>query len=126
MSTPPKPARQTLPRSFQAAFAGLAHGIRTQRNMQIHLGLAAAAGVAAVLLGLSRIESGLVIVCIGLMWSVELLNTAVEVVVDDLSPEYHAHARIAKDVAAAAVLMAALSSATVGVLLFVPRIWDML
>jgi len=114
--------RTTLLNAFRVAFHGFGYALRTQRNLQIHLAIGAIVGVAGVVFGLSRIEWCLIVLCVGLTWTAELLNTSVEVLVDLLSPEYHERARVAKDVAAAAVLCSALASAAVGLLIFGPKI----
>jgi diacylglycerol kinase (ATP) len=125
VTTPPhfeRPRRQTLPRSFRAAFAGLFYGLRTQRNLQIHAAAAVLVVLAAIVLRLTRVEWCLIVLCIGLMAAAELLNTAVEVTLDRLWPQYDDGVRVAKDVAAAAVLMAAITSIVVGLIVFVPRL----
>lgn len=114
--------RAGLASSFACAGKGFAHAMRTQRNMRIH----ACFAVVAVGLGaLFRIpvEEWLVIaVFVALVISLELVNTALEAVVDLASPHYHSLARIAKDCAAGAVLVSALIAFIVGVVLFAPRI----
>jgi diacylglycerol kinase (ATP) len=114
--------RTTLANAFRVAFNGFIYGLRTQRNLQIHLVIGGLVAVAGLVLRLDRWEWCLIVLCIGLTWTAELLNTAIEVLVDLLSPEYHERARVAKDVAAAAVLCAAITSATVGLLVFGPRL----
>jgi len=117
-----RPQRTSLIGAFRAAFAGLGYAVRTQPNMQVHIFGAAAVSIAGVVLGLSAVEWCLVALCIGLMWATELLNTSVEVIIDDLSPEYRDHARIAKDVAAGAVLSSAIAAAIVGLIVFLPKV----
>jgi diacylglycerol kinase len=104
--------------AFRCAFVGFGYALRTQRNLQIHLAIGAAVGIAGFLFGLSKYEWCLIVLCIGLTWTAELLNTSVEVLVDLLSPEYHERARVAKDVAAAAVLSSSIAAAVVGLLVF--------
>lgn len=114
--------RTTLVNAFRVAFVGFAYALRTQRNLQIHLAIGLAVGIAGIVFRLSKLEWCLIVLCIGMTWTAELLNTSVEVLVDLLSPEYHERARVAKDVAAAAVLCAAGASAVVGLLIFGPRL----
>jgi diacylglycerol kinase len=121
----PAPRRTTLVNAFRVAFHGFAYGVRTQRNLQIHLVMSAAVAGAGLFFRVSRLEWMAIALCIGLMWTAELLNTSVEVLVDLLSPEYHERARVAKDVAAAGVLCAALAAAVVGVIVFGPRLVGM-
>jgi diacylglycerol kinase (ATP) len=72
---------------------------------------------------ISRLEWALVALAVGLVWSLELANTAVEAVVNLVSPDYHPLAGRAKDVAAGAVLVGAVAALAVGLLVFGPRIW---
>lgn len=103
---------------FKCAVRGILYALKTQLNMRIHCLAAAAALVLAWVTGISRLELLWVILAIFLVLVTELLNTAVEAVVDLVSPEYHSLARAAKDVAAGAVLMAALHSLVVAFFVF--------
>ena len=109
-------------KSFKNAFQGLVYALRTQKNAQIHL----VATVIVLLLGyalkISIIEFMIILLCVSFVWAAELLNTAIESLVDLCSPDYHPFARISKDLAAAAVLISALASAVIGFLIFIPRI----
>lgn len=73
--------------------------------------------------GISRLEWALVALAVGTVWTAELLNTALEVVVNLVSPDYHPLAGKAKDVASGAVLMAGFAALAVGLLVFGPRVW---
>lgn len=86
--------------------------------MQIHVAAAIVVLAAAWLLQIPRSDVLLVLFSIGLVTSLELVNTAIEAVVDLASPEWHAKAKIAKDVGAGAVLVAAILSVLIGVLVF--------
>jgi diacylglycerol kinase (ATP) len=113
--------------SFRYAFAGLGYVLRTQRNAWIH----AAAGLLVVLvcvwLNLTRQEWALIVLAIALVWTAEFLNTALEAVVDLASQQArHELARVGKDVGAAAVLIAAASSAVIGLLVIGPPLWERL
>ena len=110
-------------RSFGYAFAGLFHAWRTQRHMRIHVGLGVLASVLALALGVTPGEWAALIAAMTLVLFAEMLNTVVEVVVDLASPEVHPLAKIAKDVAAGAVLVTAMGAVAVGAVLFLPRIW---
>ena len=109
--------------SFGYAFRGVAAALRTEVHLRFH----AAATVAVLGLGwyfgLARWEWALVALAVGLVWSLELVNTAVEAVVNLVSPEYHPLAGRAKDVAAGAVLVGALAALAIGLLIFGPRVW---
>lgn len=113
--------RFSLAQAFSCAGAGVAHAVRTQRNMKIHLAVA----VLAVALGFAlRIDAPswlAVIVCIALVIAMECVNTAVEAVVDLVSPGYAELARVAKDCAAGAVLVCAAGAVVVGAVVFLPR-----
>jgi diacylglycerol kinase (ATP) len=112
--------------SFGHALRGLVAAWRTE----VHLRLHGAATVAVLGLGwyvgLARWEWALVALAVGLVWSLELLNTAVEAVVNLVSPEWHPLAGRAKDVAAGAVLAGAAAALAVGLLVFGPRLWALL
>ncbi|CAB3392127.1 diacylglycerol kinase [Kyrpidia spormannii] len=115
-------SRRRLTDSFRCAADGVVHALRTQRNMRVHFALAVAALVAALLFQLSTVELALVFVSISFVIAAELFNTAVEAVVDLVSPQYHPLARIAKDTAAAAVLLAAINALVVGYFVFLGKI----
>ncbi|HKY85076.1 MAG TPA: diacylglycerol kinase family protein [Anaerolineales bacterium] len=114
------PRRTSRLRSFGHAFAGMAHVLRTQRNAWIH----AVATVTVVALGLwLRVTSSQwppLLLAIGLVWMAEFVNTALEAVVDMASPGRNPLARVGKDVGAAAVLVAALAAAIVGLVILLP------
>jgi diacylglycerol kinase (ATP) len=108
--------------SFQYAWAGLSYAFVTQRNFRIHTIVGSAAIALGIFLGLKPMEIALIGITIGLVMGMELLNTAIESVVDlSVGQTYHELAKIAKDCAAAAVLVSALVSVLVaGLLLFPP------
>ncbi|MGG4497426.1 diacylglycerol kinase family protein [Brevibacillus reuszeri] len=109
-----------LVRSFSYALQGIVHTVKTQRNMQIHVAAATLVLAAAWWLQIPRSDVLLVFFSIGLVFSLELLNTAVEAVVDLVSPKWHAKAKIAKDASAGAVLVSAILSAGIGITIFGP------
>jgi len=115
----------TFLRSLGFALAGIGFLFRTQRNAQIHAAAAALVVLAAWLLGVSALEWLALLAAITIVIVAEGLNTAVEAVVDLVSPDYHQRARHAKDVAAGAVLLAAVGAAGIGMLVFVPRMWQL-
>lgn len=94
----------------------------TQRNMRIHLAAAVAVLAAAVWFGLSPAETAVIVLAVALVMVAETLNSAVEKAVDMITGEYHPLARIVKDAAAGAVLLAAFFSAVIGALVFLPHI----
>ena len=113
-------------RSFKFAAEGIAHGFRTQRNMRVELGVAVVVIFAGILLRIAAVEWAVILVCIGLVLSAELINTVIELAVDLLVQHYHPMAKVAKDAGAGAVLIAALTSVAVGIAIFGPRLWHIL
>jgi diacylglycerol kinase len=103
--------------SFKNAFAGIFHVIRTQRNTWIYLVVTILVILAGILLHIDWYEWLFLIIFIGLIWSAECFNTAIESVVDLASPELHPIAKIAKDTAAAGVLILAIGAALVGIII---------
>lgn len=112
-------------KSFAYALQGLAFLVRTQANARVHLLATVLVCAAGLTLGLSREEWLWVTMAIVLVWSAEAFNTAIEQLADTLHPERHPGIGRAKDVAAAAVLIAALGAAAIGVLVFMPHLTDM-
>lgn len=108
--------------SFRYAFAGLWYALRTQRNLRIHLSAAIIVVLLGALLGLSSVEWALLALTIGAVVVSELFNTVIEALVNLVSPERHPLAKVAKDVAAAAVLCMAIMAVAVGLAVFVPRL----
>jgi len=106
-------------RSLVFAWQGLAYAWRSQRNFRIEVVLAALALAAASWLGVDPVP---ILLLIGLVLTLELLNTALEAVVDLASPAEHPLAKAAKDTSAAAVLVASLVALAVGAVLFLPPI----
>lgn len=109
--------------SFAYAFAGLGYLLRTQRNARIHVLLGACAVALGVLVRLERCEWLVLVLTITLVLAGEGLNTALEVTVNLVTCDYHPLARIAKDVAAGAVLLCALASIIIGGIIFWPHLW---
>lgn len=112
----------TLYDAFRYAGEGVLTAFRTQRNFRIHVAVGTLAVELAVILGLARWEWAILILAVGEVLTLELINTAVEAVVDLASPGYHRLAKVAKDVVAAAVLVEAATAAGVGGLIFLPRL----
>lgn len=112
--------------SFGYAFQGIGYAWSTQRHLRIHAVLAALAVLLGVVLRIGPTEWAVLCLTVVAVIALELLNTVVEAVVDLASPDYHPLAKVAKDVAAGAVLVAACGGVAVGAFLFVPRIWSLL
>jgi diacylglycerol kinase len=109
--------------SFVPAFAGWAHVLRTQPNAWVHAAVTIAVVALALWLRVERVEWLALLLAIGLVWVTEFFNTALEAVVDLASPRQHRLAKAAKDVAAGAVVVAALIAALVGLLVLWPPLW---
>jgi diacylglycerol kinase len=110
--------------SFRYAFAGLAYVLRTQRNMWIHITIAAGVVALGLWLGLGTVEWAILIVTMALVFTAEFANTIVETTIDLITPEYHSLAKTAKDVAAGAVLLSAIAAVIIGLLVFGPHLWE--
>ncbi len=112
----------SLVASFAHAGEGIAYSLRTQRNMRIHAGFALAAIILGFVYAITPTQWLIVILCIGCVFGLECINTALESLVDLVSPEYHELAKHAKDAAAAGVLCAAIASLIIGVMLYAPAL----
>jgi diacylglycerol kinase (ATP) len=107
--------------SFRYAWMGLAYAFTTQRNFRIHVVVGVLAMSLALALHLAPVELAVLSIVVGLVLAMELLNTALEAAVDlAVGSTYHELAKIAKDCAAGAVLISAMSSLLVGCLLLLP------
>jgi len=105
-------------RAFHFAFEGIIYATRTQLNMRIHWVAAALALAATLYLRLQRPYVIAIVIAIALVLAFELINTAIEAIVDLVTPEIHPLAKIAKDAAAGAVLIVAFAAVIVGYLTF--------
>jgi len=115
-----KKARSLL-QSFAFAFDGIWYSLKTQRNMRIHFFSALIVLVAAPFFKITSTEFLILIFTISLVIVSEMFNTAIEAAVDLATDKYHELAKIAKNVAAAAVLISALNAVVVGYFLFIAR-----
>lgn len=109
-------------RSFKFAFEGLATEFKKGRNFRIQITCGIIAIILGVVLGLELSEWLSLILIITLVLILELINTSLEAIVDLVSPEIHPKAKLAKDVAAGAVLVGAIGSVVIGVIIFLPKI----
>lgn len=107
-----------LARSFNSALEGIVYALRTQRNVKIHFVVTALVLFASVWLSITKTELILLLITIALVLITEMINSSLEVVLDLAVERYHPLARIAKDVAAGAVLFATLNAVVVGYLIF--------
>ncbi|MEL6158086.1 MAG: diacylglycerol kinase family protein [Cyanobacteria bacterium J06554_11] len=113
--------------SFKYAWAGISYAFRTQRNFRVHTGVGTAAMLLCWTLKVSTVEIAVVCLTIGAVLVMEILNTALESLVDlTVGQTYHELAKIAKDCAAGAVLMAAIVALIIAMLIFIPPLWVLL
>lgn len=104
--------------TFRHAWEGIVYAFRTQINMRVHVAATLLVGIMGYILHISAIDWLFVITAMALVLVAEMINTAIETTVDLISPEFHPLAKIAKDTAAGAVLMAAVFAVIVGCLVF--------
>lgn len=118
----PKKEYKKLINSFKYAIEGFISSFKTERNMKIHV----LATIVVILLGiyvkLNFVEWCVIAIAIAVVIAGELFNTAIETVVDMVSPEKNPKAKLAKDISAAAVLALAIGAAATGLLIFIPKI----
>ena len=123
MSASPRRAPSLL-ESFNYAFEGVIHVLRTQRNMRIHFGIAAAVLIAAVALGVGRIELIALLIAISFVLIAEMINSALEAGIDVATTSFDPLAKLAKDIAAGAVLIATVNAVAVGYLVFSDQVFN--
>lgn len=112
--------------SFGYAVQGLSSAFRSEINLRWHVLSAGLVIAMGLYVGLTGTEWALISLAIGLVWMAELFNTAIEVVVNLVSPGRHPLAGKAKDIAAGAVLIASLTAAAIGTFIFFPHVADLL
>ena len=115
--------KNDLRTSFRCAFEGLKYVLSAERNARIHLAMAILVILVSAWLQLSAIEWVLIISAIALVFAGEMLNTVVELTIDLITEEWNPLAKRAKDVAAGAILVAAVAAAIMGLLVLGPRLW---
>ncbi|SRR5579885_1056583 len=134
MSQPPVPPMKNQEgsewvkflRGFTYAASGLWHALRTQRNVRVHLVIAVVAILVGIFLHISPLEFAIIFVAFVGVFVSEMFNTVIELCVDLASPEYHPLAKIAKDVAAGAVLLNAILAVIIGLFIFGPHLLALL
>jgi len=110
-------------KSFKCAVTGIIYGLKTQRNIIIQLSIAIIAIALGVFFKISRIEWAIIIFTISFVIFAEMINTAIESTVDLVTEEYNEKAKIAKDVAAGAVLISAINAVCMGLIIFGDKIF---
>jgi len=116
--------RTSLLESFNYAFEGVIHVLRTQRNMRIHFLIAVAVLVWAIAAGVSKLELIALLLAISFVLIAEMVNTAVEAAIDIATTSFDPMAKLAKDIAAGAVLIASANAIAVGYLVFSGKVAD--
>ncbi len=113
----------TLWKSFGFALAGIWYVIYSQRNAKVHAGIIGLVILLGLFLQVNATQWAILALSMGMVFSAEMFNTVIESLVDLVSPDFHPQAKVAKDVAAGAVLLLALMSIAVGVFIFGPPLW---
>lgn len=108
--------------SFKCAIQGIKQAVKTERNVKIHITIMILVIIAGIVLKINTQEWIICIILFGLVISLELVNSAIEATVDIAMPEINEKAKVAKDVAAGAVLVSAIASAIIGLIIFIPEV----
>ena len=116
--------RPSIIQSFNYAIEGVIHVLRTQRNMRIHFAIAVAVLVIGVAAGVSRVELIVLLLSITFVLVSEMINTAIEGTIDAATTSFDPMAKLAKDIAAGAVLISAVNAVAVGYLVFAGKAAD--
>ena len=112
--------------SFKYAIEGIWTSFKTERNMKIHIFIMIVVIIAGIILKINKSEWIICIILFAIVIGSELFNTSIETIVDMVMPEKNEKAKIAKDVSAGAVLVVAIGAAIIGLVIFVPRILNIL
>ena len=113
---------QPIAKAFEHAFNGMGYFMSHDRNGKIHFAIAIVVAAAATIFQLSATEWCILLLCTGLVISLEMMNHAIENVCDVVHEAHHPLIKTVKDVAAAAVLWSAIISVIIGSLIFIPKI----
>lgn len=113
-------------RSFRHAFAGLRILFKEEHNARVHLVITLLVLLLGVFFALSITEWIIIVLTIGFVFVTETLNTAIEDIADFISPQRDDRIKRIKDLGAAAVLTAAITAVVVGILIFLPKLWELL
>ncbi len=112
--------------SFKYPVKGLRYAYRNEQNLVVDFGIALIVIIASFILKVSYIEAAVLALTIGLVIAFELMNTAIEATIDLITEDYHPLAKVAKDTSAACVLVMAIAAAFVGIIIFLPKILNIL
>src|SRR3954465_995953 len=116
--------RPSIIESFNYAFEGVIHVLRTQRNMRIHFLIAVVVLAVAVVVGVTRFELIALLLAIAFVLIAEMINTAIEHTIDVATTSFDPMAKLAKDIAAGSVLIASVNAVAIGYLVFAHRVGD--
>lgn len=119
-----KQKKDPLYKSFGYAFAGIFAVVTKERNMKIHCAAVVCVVIAGLVFHITPIEWCICLILFGLVMALEMVNTAVEAVVDLVTEERRPLAKLAKDAAAGAVLIAAIMAALAGMIIFIPKLLE--
>lgn len=119
-----RPRRPSLLESFNYAIEGVVHVLRTQRNMRIHFAIAIAVLATAAAVGVSKLELIALLLAIAFVLVAEMINSAIEGAIDVATTSFDPMAKLAKDIAAGAVLIAAVNAVAIGYLVFAGKAAD--
>ena len=112
--------------SFSHAMEGIEFALNHERNIKIEIFMGMCASILGFLLHISTIEWAIIVLVIAMVLCLELVNTAIERAVDLTTKEFHELAKAAKDVSAAAVLVMSMFSVIIGIIIFLPKIIDLI
>lgn len=117
-----KANKKRLINSFKYAFEGIITAFKSEQNLKVHILIMILVIILGIIFKISQIEWIICIILFGLVISLELVNTAIENTVDLVTMEKNPKAKIAKDVSAASVLIVAVTSAIIGLIIFIPKL----
>ena len=112
-------------KSFRYAFSGLRVLFKEEHNARVHLVVTFVVIMLGAFFGLSLTEWVVIILTIGFVFVTEILNTAIEHIADFISPQQDVRIKRIKDLGAAAVLLSAITAVVVGVIIFLPKLWEL-
>ena len=118
-----KPKNKKIINSFKYALQGIFTSFKTEKNMKIHIIIMILVIIAGVIFKINKIEWIICVLLFTMVIAGELFNTSIETVVDMVMPEKNEKAKIAKDVAAGAVLVLAIGTVIIGFIIFIPKIY---
>ena len=120
-----KSTRQGITNSFRVAISGIIEVVKEERNIKIHILATVLAIILGIVLKISTGEWCKITIVIGMVIAGELMNSAIETLVDVVMPNYDIRAKRIKDVSAGAVLVLAISALVVGVIIFIPKLYQL-